>query len=98
MAANFSRAKGPRGFVLSGQWPHADLADHHGARVAQALSRRLADAMHHRGLSANRLAAAADVNRQTIANVLAGTGWPDLLTIASLELALDTDLWPGRRI
>jgi lambda repressor-like predicted transcriptional regulator len=97
VAANSSRAKAPRGFVRTGQWPHADLADHHGARVAQALARRLAAAMDHHGFSANRLATAAGINRQTIANVLAGTGWPDLLTIASLEQALQTDLWPGRR-
>ncbi|MFF4405217.1 helix-turn-helix domain-containing protein [Streptomyces sp. NPDC001262] len=97
MAANSSRAKGPRAFVFSGQWPHADLAGHHGACVAQALARRLAAVMEQRGLSANRLAADAGINRQTIANVLAGTGWPDLLTIASLEQALDTDLWPGLR-
>lgn len=32
-----------------------------------------------------------------IANVLAGATWPDLLTIASLEAALDADLRPGRR-
>ncbi|WP_326797082.1 helix-turn-helix domain-containing protein [Streptomyces sp. NBC_01808] len=96
MTAKDARAQSPRGFVRSGQWPHADLADHHGARVAQTLARHLAAEMHRRELSANRLAAAAGLNRQTIANVLAGTGWPDLLTIASLELALDTDLWPGR--
>ena len=32
----------------------------------------------------------------TIDNVLAGEVWCDLLTIANLEHALDTDLWPGR--
>uniref|UniRef100_UPI00117CC7FD helix-turn-helix transcriptional regulator n=1 Tax=Streptomyces acidiscabies TaxID=42234 RepID=UPI00117CC7FD len=62
----------------------------------QVLARRLAAAMRDRGLSANRLAADSGVNRQTIANVLAGATWPDLLTIASLEAALETDLWPGR--
>ncbi|MEU5417840.1 helix-turn-helix transcriptional regulator [Streptomyces sp. NPDC020667] len=97
MVANSSRAQCPRGFARSGTWPHADLADHHAACVAQALARRLAAAMEQRDLSANRLAVAAGINRQTIANVLAGTGWPDLLTIASLEQALDTDLWPGLR-
>jgi lambda repressor-like predicted transcriptional regulator len=92
-----SRALAPRAFVLAGPWPDAALAEHHGARVAQALARRLAGAMRERGLSANRLAADSGVNRQTIANVLAGATWPDLLTIASLEAALDADLWPGRR-
>ncbi|WP_246430633.1 helix-turn-helix domain-containing protein [Streptomyces rectiverticillatus] len=97
MPGDSSRALAPRTFVLDGQWPDAALAGHHGARVAQALARRLAAAMRERGLSANRLAAASGVNRQTIANVLAGATWPDLLTIASLEAALDAELWPGRR-
>jgi lambda repressor-like predicted transcriptional regulator len=92
-----SRAHPPRAFVLAGPWPDAALAEHHGARVAQALARRLAAAMGERAVSANRLAADSGINRQTIANVLAGATWPDLLTIASLELALDADLWPGRR-
>lgn len=83
--------------VLAGPWSDAALAEHHGARVAQALARRLAAAMRERGVSANRLAADSGVNRQTIANVLAGATWPDLLTIAGLEAALDADLWPGRR-
>lgn len=96
MPGDSSRALAPRAFVLSGAWPDAALADHHGARVAQALARRLAATMDRRGISANRLARSSGINRQTIANVLAGSGWPDLLTIASLELALEADLWPGR--
>ncbi|MGE6728894.1 hypothetical protein [Streptomyces niveus] len=35
------------------------------------------------------------MSRLAIANVLAGKVWPDLLTIARLEKALDRDLWPG---
>jgi lambda repressor-like predicted transcriptional regulator len=95
VVANPSRARPPNGFVSAGTWPVAEIADHHGARVAQALARRLAAAMYERGLSAQRLAALAGVNRQTIANVLGGSGWPDLLTIANLERALEADLWPG---
>jgi DNA-binding phage protein len=96
VAANLSRASAPRSFVRAGSWPRAVLADHHGARVAQALAAALAEAMRREEMSANRLARASGVNRQTIANVLAGTSWPDLLTIASLERTLGSDLWPGR--
>ncbi|MET9914533.1 helix-turn-helix transcriptional regulator [Streptomyces sp. NPDC006476] len=53
--------------------------------------------MRERGLIANCLAAASGVSRQAIANVLTGATWPNLLTIASLEAALDADLRPGRR-
>ncbi|MFJ5122366.1 helix-turn-helix domain-containing protein [Kitasatospora sp. NPDC088548] len=96
MPGDSPRALSPRAFVLTGIWPDAALAEHHGARVAQALARRLAMVMSDRSISANRLARDSGINRQTIANVLAGSGWPDLLTIASLERALETDLWPGR--
>lgn len=45
-------------------------------------------------MSANRLAHLSGVNRQTIANALAGTVWPDLMTIANLEKHLGWRLWP----
>ncbi|TDD32924.1 XRE family transcriptional regulator [Actinomadura sp. KC06] len=70
------------------------MVDHHAAAVAQSVARRLAEAMAGRRLSANRLARASGVNRQTIANVLAGTVWPDLMTVANLEKYLDRRLWP----
>ncbi len=80
--------------MLEGDWPQAALADHHGARVAQQLAARLAEAMGQQAVSAKRLGALSGVNRQTIANVLAGAVWPDLITIANLELALQRRLWP----
>ncbi|SEG75798.1 DNA-binding transcriptional regulator, XRE-family HTH domain [Thermomonospora echinospora] len=97
MAGNDSRSRPPRDFVIDGAWPHATLTDHHGAHVAQRLARRLAQAMAEQGLSANRLAHDSGVNRQTIANVLAGAVWPDLLTIAKLERALACHLWPAHQ-
>lgn len=80
--------------MLEGDWPQAALADHHGARVAQYLAARLAEAMGRQKMSAKRLGVISGVNRQTIANVLAGAVWPDLITIANLELALQRRLWP----
>jgi hypothetical protein len=35
------------------------------------------------------------VSHVTILNVLAGRAWPDLSTIARLEVALGVALWPG---
>lgn len=95
MVRGDSRARRPRDFVCSGEWPHAVLADHHAAAVAQLVAQRLAEAMEGRGMSANRLAHLSGVNRQTVANVLTGTVWPDLMTIANLEKHLDWRLWPG---
>lgn len=85
----------PCEFVIGGAWPRASLADHHGARVAQRVARRLGEAMARQRLSAKRLGRISGVNRQTIANVLNGVVWPDLLTIANLEHALQERLWPG---
>jgi transcriptional regulator with XRE-family HTH domain len=65
-----------------------------GAQVAQAIARALSEAIAAQGLGANELAKRSGVNRQVIANVLAGTTWPDLITIANLETALGATLWP----
>jgi hypothetical protein len=94
VAGDDSRARRPRDYVIGGAWPDAEVSDHHGAQVAQHVARRLAETMRVRGLSAKRLGVLSGVNRQTIANVLAGSVWADLLTVANLEHALQQRLWP----
>lgn len=74
------------------------MAEHHGARVAQAMAARLKAALDEKGWSVAHLSRASGVGRYTIAKALAGEAWPDLLTIANLEKALDCDLWPGRDV
>ncbi|WP_329069945.1 helix-turn-helix domain-containing protein [Streptomyces sp. NBC_01429] len=74
------------------------MTDHHGAKVAQALALALACALESTGWSVAELARRSGVSRLTIANVMEGRVWPDLLTIASLERALECDLWPGRGV
>lgn len=88
------RHQPPRSYAEQGQWPNARLRPHHGAAVTQEIARRLGEVMVQRKLSANRLAGLSGVNRQTISNVLTGRAWPDLITIANLEKALNTALWP----
>ncbi|MFD7359037.1 helix-turn-helix domain-containing protein [Streptomyces sp. NPDC059885] len=70
------------------------MEPHRGALVAQAIARKLAQAMYNQGLSANALARRSGVNRQVIANVLNGTVWADTLTVIDLEGALGVILWP----
>lgn len=91
-----SRSRSPRSYLITGLWPYGTLADHYGAHVAQALAARLATALEAKGWSVAELSRRSGVARPTIDNVLAGQTWCDLLTIANLEHALDTDLWPGR--
>lgn len=94
MPGGTRRGKRPIQYALDGHWPYAVMDDLLGARVAQAVSRALAEAMERKKISANALAQASEVNRQVISNVLAGVVWPDLLTVASLEGALGERLWP----
>ena len=88
----------PRDYVVSGEWPHARLdTDQPGvaeAAVAQALAARLAAAVGKRSM--REVARAAGVAHTTVTKVAAGARWPELVTIARLERALDVDLWPGR--
>ncbi|MER7924083.1 helix-turn-helix transcriptional regulator [Streptomyces sp. NPDC004237] len=74
------------------------MEEHHGARVAQAMALRLKAGLDQRGWTVAQLSRESGVARFTIAKALAGEAWPDLLTIANLEKALDCDLWPGREV
>ncbi|MHC8564189.1 hypothetical protein ACW23B_27435 [Streptomyces albidoflavus] len=50
--------------------------------MVQTIARRLAAALGERPeLSLRVLAAQSDVGRQTIGDLLAGAGWPDVLTV-----------------
>lgn len=65
-----------------------------GAEAVRQISATLKAALAERGWSLRRVAAASGVNRQAIANLLAGDSWPDIATVARLAAALDADLWP----
>lgn len=41
------------------------------------------------------MAAAAGIHHVTLLRVLAGDSWPDIATLARLEIALDAKLWHG---
>ena len=40
------------------------------------------------------MAAAAQIDRSTIYDILAGRSWPDTVTLAKLERHLNLGLWP----
>ncbi|GGM00091.1 hypothetical protein GCM10010129_49600 [Streptomyces fumigatiscleroticus] len=90
------RRRSPAEYVTDGAWPHAVLDDHHGARVAQEVAARLCRVIGERGWSVAEVSRRSGVSRMTVAQVLDGAVWCDLLTIANLEKALEVDLWPGR--
>ncbi|GHJ02593.1 hypothetical protein TPA0906_44580 [Streptomyces olivaceus] len=65
------------------------------ARVVQALARALQARLDEQGLTLRQAAALTGVNRQAIANLLAGVNWPDVITISRIEDGLGVALWPG---
>ena len=64
------------------------------AEVARRFAENVREAIGDRSIRA--AARAAGVDHATIIAVLQGRVWPDLETIAKLELGFGRDLWPGR--
>ncbi|MDK8172406.1 hypothetical protein QP735_07655 [Curtobacterium citreum] len=71
-------------------WPEQPSADPVG-EVARQFVVQLRHAIGTRSIRS--VAAEARLDHATVVRVLAGQVWPDLSTIARLELALDTALW-----
>ena len=46
-----------------------------------------------RGRTLDKMAELSGLGRQTIDNILIGKGWPDIRTVARLEVALKKRLW-----
>lgn len=76
---------------LASDWPNTP-ATHAEVETARRLALNLSAALGDRSLRAAK--AATGVDHTTIADVLNGSTWPDLRTIARLEAGLGTDLWP----
>jgi hypothetical protein len=84
----------PRSFVAGGRWPTGRTAAGapDGVRYAKAITKNLKRAMDGRSVAG--LAADADLHRSTLYDILSGRTWPDLVSLAKLETALETRLWP----
>ena len=76
-----------------GSFPEGSLhaGDALEGHLAAALAIRLRDGIGD--WSIRYVGAISGLNHQTIRNILNGTTWPDLRTIARLEVALKTQLW-----
>lgn len=84
----------PRDFIVSGAFPSGRLSRNApvGVRYATVIATRLEEAMA--GRTKSGLAEEIGIARSTLHDVLTGRSWPDLQTLASLEVALETCLWP----
>lgn len=76
---------------LTPGWPDAP-GDDPVAEVARLLCLNVRSALD--GRSVREFARVTGVDRATIGTILAGEAWPDLQTIARLEIALGRPLWP----
>ncbi|WP_139199326.1 helix-turn-helix transcriptional regulator [Curtobacterium sp. MCBA15_013] len=74
-------------------WPEVPSPDQFG-EIARQFVLNVRDAMAGRSLRS--VAADAGIGHVTLQRVLAGQAWPDLATIARLEVGLDAALWPRR--
>lgn len=83
--------------VSGGTWPggpfHRDAPLY--VSVTAALVVRLGLAVAEDGRSLRAIAADAEIGHGSLSRLLAGRSVPDLGTIASLEHALDANLWPA---
>lgn len=93
----------PAGFVAKeGSWPGGPFVPSAPAAVAVAaeISARLRSAIDDSGQSVTRVAAGLQVARTTVYDILNGTTFPDITTVANAERYFNRQLWPpyaGRR-
>ncbi|MEU5190440.1 helix-turn-helix transcriptional regulator [Streptomyces klenkii] len=76
-------------------WPDT-VVDDVAASVIQDIARALVEALTSQKRSLRQAAEGSGVNRQAIADLIAGRCWPDIATVARLEHFLAVPLYPQR--
>ncbi|MDF2260478.1 helix-turn-helix transcriptional regulator [Streptomyces ferralitis] len=95
MVGGFARRRPPRELARDPEtWPDGIIGDE-AAAVIQDIARALAAALQEQGRSLRQAATGSGVNRQAIADLLAGQCWPDVATVARLEHFLAVPLYPA---
>ena len=79
--------------IAPAPWPKVPSPDPI-AEIARQLAINLRDTIDSQSIRS--VALKTGVNHVTILRILAGQVWPDLITIAKLELGLDAYLWPRK--
>ena len=90
---NPSKRHPPTHYMPNEKWPHGTLTPDAPpeAHLAAALAIRLRK--HMKGRTLDKMAERTGLGRQTINNILLGKAWPDIRTVARLEVALSKRLW-----
>ena len=84
----------PSEWLTAGHWPQGRLASDapYEVHVARAIAIELHTALE--GRSTRALAADANLAHTTVYDLLAGRTYGDVITVARLEAALGSPLWP----
>jgi predicted DNA-binding transcriptional regulator AlpA len=88
----------PNGYLTkAGRWPEGPFRQDAPPSVLYAaeISRRLRDAVADSGLNATEVAAGLQIARSTYYDLLSGTTFPDIHTVANAETFLRSNLWPS---
>ncbi|WP_326611829.1 helix-turn-helix domain-containing protein [Streptomyces scopuliridis] len=94
MVGGRARARSPRELTDNPEaWPEKPSADV-AAEAVRLIARTLTLVLNDQGLSLRTTAAGSGVNRQVIADLLAGRSWPDVATVARLAHFTGATLWP----
>lgn len=79
--------------LAPGPWPEASSSDPFG-EIARQFVLRLREAIGARSIRS--VAEQSGLSHVTLLNLLHGRAWPDLATIARLEVALNADLYSSK--
>ena len=82
----------PIEYVVSGQWPNAELEPSVPAEYAQAFARNVLTTTA--GQSLRQIAHSADLDPMTVRGLLRGDRFPDTVSVSKLEAAYRALLWP----
>lgn len=86
----------PRQWLVRGSWPNGTFREDTPEVVAYAVQLAITLEAALEGLNKSAVASSASLTRTTLYDMLAGNAWADMVSIARLEEALQTDLWPTR--
>ncbi|SDS83512.1 Helix-turn-helix [Nocardioides scoriae] len=85
----------PNQWLSAGTWPRGTFTADAPDAVAHAVAIAMALAAALEGRNKSEVAAAAEIERSTLYDILAGKSWPDTVTLAKLEAHLGQTLWPA---
>lgn len=87
--------RAPGDWLESGSWPDGTFSQDAPDEIAHAVAIAVALSSALEGRNKSEVAAAAQIERSTLYDILAGRTWPDTLTLAKLEAHLSRSLWPA---